>query len=79
MQDLFCEPDLGVIITPDLKWVEHIKVITGQAYGVLNFIRTFENLDKENFSLLYKSLVRPQLEYCIQARFTILPRRYQPY
>jgi hypothetical protein len=62
------ERDLGVTITPDLKWDQHIKIITGKAYGLLNEIRrTFETLDEEMFLILYKSLVRPHLEYCIQA------------
>jgi len=29
--------------------------------------RTFRGLDKEDFLLMYKSFIRPHLEYCVQS------------
>jgi len=40
-----------------------------KAHSVLTGLvrRHFKRLDKENFMLLYKSYIRPQVEYCIQS------------
>ena len=61
------EKDLGVIIDGDLKFREHIisKVnIANRNVGII--FRTFTYLDKEMFLNLYKTMVRPHLEYATQ-------------
>ena len=59
------EKDLGVVISKDLKPKEHIKEIVKKANQTLGMLRrTFVHIDKDIFLLIYKSLVRPLLEYC---------------
>ena len=58
------EKDLGVIIDKDLKFSEHINSKIKIANRNLGLIfRTFTYLDKEMFLNLFKSVVRPHLEY----------------
>ena len=55
---------LGVTITGNLKWAEHISRICKKANSTLAFLR--RNLNIKNQALkanAYKALVRPQLEY----------------
>lgn len=62
------EKDLGVVIDNELKFNKHIQGIVKNANRTLGLIRkTFEELDKETFLLLYFPLVRSKLEYCVQA------------
>jgi len=62
------EKDLGVIIQNDLKVSEQCSKAVKTANRILGMIsRTFQNKSKEIVIPLYKSLVRPHLEYCIQA------------
>ena len=55
---------LGVAISEDLEWESHINNICGKANKTLGFLRRNLNIgstsDKEQ---VYKSLVRPSLEY----------------
>ena len=58
------ECDLGVLFTPDLKFSQHIKLITRKANSVIGIIKhSFSCLDRNMFRTLYISLVRPHLEY----------------
>lgn len=60
-----CEKDLGVLIDNKLNFQDHINTQVkkaNQKLGIIN--RTFSHLDKDMFLTLYKSLVRPHLEYC---------------
>ena len=62
------ERDLGVIMQKDLKCNQQCSRAVKTANRVLGMIkRTFTYLNKENMLLLYKSLVRPHLEYSVQA------------
>ena len=62
------EKDLGVIIDCRLEFDRHIKNIVARANRTLGMIRiSFECMDKSMFLNLYKGLVRPLLEYCVQA------------
>ena len=56
--------DLGVNMPRDLSWSNHVDVIVNKASRVLGLLkRTVGSKNKEIFSMLYKSLVRPILEY----------------
>ena len=56
--------DLGVIIDNKLTFKEHITDKIKKANTMLGLIkRNFRYLDEKTFLLLYKSLVRSQLEY----------------
>ena len=57
-------PYLGVTISSDLKWHNHISHITAKASRTLGFVRrNVYNCPSEVKSLAYTSLIRPQLEY----------------
>ena len=58
------EKDLGVTIDSSLSFREHINSKVNLANRNLGIIfRTFTYLDEETFLHLFKSLVRPHLEY----------------
>ena len=59
------EKDLGVVISDTLSWDEHIKGCVSKANRMIGIIkRTFSYINKDMFLLLYKTFVRPHLEYC---------------
>ena len=56
--------DLGATITRDLSWGYHISYTVNKASKVLGSIKRLVGTANSNvFSMLYKSLVRPMLEY----------------
>ena len=59
------EKDLGVMFQSNLSFRKHIRSITARANSRVGLIKhSFSCLDKENLLPLYKSQVRPLLEYC---------------
>ena len=59
--------DLGIIITIDLKWQKQTEKSCKTDNRVLGFVaRNFKYKNKEMVLPLYKSLVRPHLEYAVQ-------------
>jgi ribonucleases P/MRP protein subunit RPP40 len=61
------EKDLGVIMQSDLEWNRQCTKGVKTAYRVLDMIRqSFSYLNKDMALHLYKALVRPHLEYCMQ-------------
>ena len=72
LPEVTSEKDLGIIINHDLMAEENVLHQVKKANKMLGIIRrTFSYLNKDSFLLLYKTYVRPHLEYCQQA--------YQPY
>jgi hypothetical protein len=62
------EKDLGVIICQDLKVGQQCMIAAKKANQILGLIyRTIASRSKDIIIRLYKSLVRPHLDYCIQA------------
>jgi hypothetical protein len=62
------EKDLGVIITKNNKVAKQCAEAAKTGNKVLGLIyRTFTNKSKYIMKKLYKSLVRPHLDYCVQA------------
>ena len=60
------EKDLGITIDSQLKFKAHIGIIVAKANQMLGLIkRGFDHMGKEVFLNLYKSLVRPHLEFRI--------------
>ena len=56
--------DLGVIMSRDLSWSNHVDTLVNKANKVLGLLkRTIGSKNREIFSVLYRSLVRPLLEY----------------
>ena len=68
LQEVVEERDLGVIVQNDLKASGQCSVAVKTANRVLGMIkRSFVARSKEIIIPMYKALVRPHLEYCIQA------------
>ena len=68
MESVQEERDLGVIIRSDLKSSSQCTKSAATARRVIGMVRrTFRHLDIEDFSVIYKTYIRPHLEYCIQA------------
>ena len=64
LESVDSEKDLGVIIDKSLSFGEHISSKISIANRNLGLIfRTFTYMDKDMFLNLFKSLVRPHLEY----------------
>ena len=64
LDDIVEEKDLGVLVDKDLKFHRQTASAVKKANSALGLVKkTFANLDNKNFPLLYKSLVRPHLEY----------------
>ena len=57
------EKDLGVIFTKDLKAVSNCGEVVKKAM----IKRNFQGKSVQTILPLYKSLLRPKIEYCIQA------------
>ena len=56
--------DFGVTLLSNLSWNKHVGITTNKANKVLGIIkRTVGTGNLDTFSILYKSLVRPILEY----------------
>ena len=59
------EKDLGIVISDTLGWAEQIKTCVAKANRMIGIIkRTFSYINKEMFLVLYKTFIRPHLEYC---------------
>ena len=70
LQATHVEKDLGVYIDADLKFTKHVEEKVNTANRLLGYLRrTFKYLNKDTLSLLFKSLIRPHLEFgsCIWA------------
>jgi hypothetical protein len=69
------ERDLGVIVHRSLKSSSQCVKVVKSANATLGMInRTFVSKNKTTLLHLYKSLVRPKLEYCVQAWRPFLQR-----
>jgi hypothetical protein len=59
-----CEKDLGLLFSDNLKWSAQVSTSAAKANQMLGLLkRTFKFWTPSTFSLLYKSLIRPQLEF----------------
>ena len=62
------EKDLGVCVSTDLKPSTQCTKSANRAMSVLRMVkRNFPRIDKDDFAILYKTYIRPHMEYCIQA------------
>ena len=62
------ERDLGVLIDNELKFSRHIRGIVAKANRMIGLIKIcFETVEEKMFLNLYNTLIRPLLEYCVQA------------
>ena len=60
--------DLGVMVTKDLTWSNHVRYVTAKANCMLGFIKRNRAriINKDVLKLLYVSLVRSHLCHCSQ-------------
>jgi hypothetical protein len=59
---------MGVFVRSDLKASNHCIKSAAKARRIIGMVRrNFRRLDKEDFLLLYKTYIRPHIEYCVQA------------
>lgn len=66
------EKDVGVTFDSSLEFRIHIKSMISKANSRVGLIkRSFSKLSIQSFKLLYKSLVRPILEYCSSIWFPL--------
>ena len=65
IQVLNCHRDLGIMMSSDLTWSNHLKLIASRAYKVLGLICCLfsSSLDIKAKKILYLQLVRSQLTY----------------
>ena len=62
------EKDLGLTVSNTLKWDEHIKNSLSKANQTIAWVsRNIICKTKEVMSMIYRCIVRPHLEYCVQA------------
>jgi len=67
LQDSTEERDLGVMVLRNLHSRIQCSKVATKARSVLGMVkRNFRRLDEEDFLIIYKTYVRPHLEYCIQ-------------
>ena len=77
LKSLEREKDLGVTISNDLKPSQQCSEAVKKANKIIGLIgRSFEHKTKEVILTLYNSLVRPHLEYCVQAWSPYYKKRY---
>ena len=61
---VLCNRALGVYVSRDLSWSNHVDASVNKANKVVGLLkRTVGSKNREIFSTLYKSLVRPISEY----------------
>jgi hypothetical protein len=61
------ERDLGVLVDSSLKFHKHVSSATKAANAMIGMVRrNFTLINKNMFLLLYKSLIRPKIEYAVQ-------------
>ena len=62
------EKDLGVLMSASLKPSSQCAVVASKAMSALYRSRsTFKYINEESFKILYKTYIRPNLEFCIPA------------
>ncbi len=63
LESVTVEKDLGVQIDEELKFHKHVSAAISKANQTVGIVkRTFDTLDKELLSVVYKHQIRPQLE-----------------
>jgi ribonuclease P/MRP protein subunit RPP40 len=62
------EKDLGVYFTSNIKPSTQCIKSAAKARRIIAMVRrNFRRMDKKDFLLIYKTYIRPHLEYCVQA------------
>src|SRR5664279_851590 len=68
---------MGIITSATMKVSAQCSKAATKAMQILRLIRRhFGQIDREEFRILYKSFVRPHLEYCCPSMVSILSKGY---
>ena len=66
LQSIVEEKDLGVWVRADLKPSTQCVQVAARARRIIGMTRrNFRRLDKQDFLIIYKTYIRPHLEYCV--------------
>jgi hypothetical protein len=66
LESSMAERDLGVIVQSDLKWRQQVEAASSKANQILGSLRrTFQHNSLELWKILYKTYVRPHLEFAV--------------
>lgn len=64
LKSVYRQVDLGVVVTSDLKWAEHTATTVKKANSLTYLIKcAFKDLKPDSITKIYKTYVRPTLEY----------------
>ena len=67
LEDVTSEKDLGLVMSKNLGWNEAIRACIKETNKFIGWIsRNLMNRDPKVLSRVYKSIIRPRLEYCVQ-------------
>lgn len=65
LEETTMEKDLGVYVTSDMKSSTQCGKAASKASSVLAMVkRNFKHVDVDSFQILFKTYIRPHLEYC---------------
>jgi len=68
IEEITIKKDLGIYITNNIKPSIQCSKAAEKARSILAMVkRNFKRLDEEDFMLIYKTYIRPHMEYCVQA------------
>ena len=69
------ERDLGVILTPDFKFSTQVSRAASKSISILSMLKhTFLSRDVETWATLYRTYIRPHLEFAVSAWSPFLRR-----
>ena len=64
INEVMSHKHLGIILTNDCNWHEHIEHIKAKAWNRINVMRKLKfKLDRKSLQTMYFSFIRPVLEY----------------
>ena len=67
LENIQSEKDLGVTVNHEMDWDENIKSCIKYANRLIRWItRNILNRDPVILTRIYKTIIRPKLEYCVQ-------------
>lgn len=64
LENVTSHKHLGLTLTCDLSWSQHIKEIVSKASRMINVLRQFKySMDRKSLECIYFTFIRPKLEY----------------
>ena len=67
LKNIQSEKDIGVTVNHEMDWDENIKSCIKDANRMIGWItRNILNRDPVILTRIYKTIIRPKLEYCVE-------------